>query len=765
MNETVAKVPDVVGPTDPNHQKYGTPKSVAFSVDSALLRELGERLVGKPHTALAELVKNSYDADATEVVIRVGENAIEIIDNGRGMNGDEFARFWMRIGTPHKQRQKVSARFGRPLTGSKGVGRLAVQFLAHRLDMYTVSIDSLSEELIAQVNWDQAVKAGELTQAHAFTWTIPSATVFPSESKVGTRLVLAGLKQEWNTKDFVALAREIWALQPPFRAEQVGEKELARTFSVKLESSDEGLMQSFSKQSQAFLDLYYARIVGKLFEHGEGEQRRRTVRLSVAFQDGEELQHEYNLIDDCANCVFNELEFEIRVYYVDGRQKFGIKVDDVRNYLKDFGGVHIYDAGFHLPYYGADTDWLKIEYDHAHRMFKSVLVPEELRPKDSQGLRYLPTNGRLFGIVHVNTARERATAEQRKIEDSGDYLDISVTRDRLIDNKAFQCLEKTVRYAVDFYAFQEARRKAVEKARSTEIDLGGPDEAVPVRFQRVEDVLQEYRASIPSDVYSELQQRLQEAVAARSKEAEAVAGHVGLLGALATAGISSLAYEHEVNKQFHLLASIASQLEEFSTGSDDIDAELNNLSLELNECLDRMRATRSLFSHLINTENREIRQRFKARPLIRRIIDQMGILIRDVVVETNEIEPELLLPIASYAEWCAIFQNVILNAVNAMLDTANRNVAISSLTDGKARYIFLQDTGSGVDLKSSEDLFKPFVRKSYISAERQALGLGGTGLGLPIVRMIATSVGCKTSFIMPSAGFNTSFEISWRETE
>ncbi|MEI6128403.1 MAG: hypothetical protein WCQ99_17805, partial [Pseudomonadota bacterium] len=36
-----------------------------FSVDSMLLRELGERLVGRPHIALAELVKNSYDADAT----------------------------------------------------------------------------------------------------------------------------------------------------------------------------------------------------------------------------------------------------------------------------------------------------------------------------------------------------------------------------------------------------------------------------------------------------------------------------------------------------------------------------------------------------------------------------------------------------------------------------------------------------------------------------------------------------------------------------
>ena len=57
--------------------------SLNFTVDSALLRELGERLVGKPHIALAELVKNSYDADATKVIIRLLPDRIEILDNGQ----------------------------------------------------------------------------------------------------------------------------------------------------------------------------------------------------------------------------------------------------------------------------------------------------------------------------------------------------------------------------------------------------------------------------------------------------------------------------------------------------------------------------------------------------------------------------------------------------------------------------------------------------------------------------------------------------------
>jgi hypothetical protein len=41
------------------------PEPIPFDVDAALLQELGKRLVGRAHIALAELVKNAYDADAS----------------------------------------------------------------------------------------------------------------------------------------------------------------------------------------------------------------------------------------------------------------------------------------------------------------------------------------------------------------------------------------------------------------------------------------------------------------------------------------------------------------------------------------------------------------------------------------------------------------------------------------------------------------------------------------------------------------------------
>ena len=87
-----------------------------FSVDSRLLFQLGEKLVTDRAVALAELVKNSYDADATRVMIKM-ENiksqggTITIQDNGTGITLSSFKKNWMRIATIDKEENPVSLLF------------------------------------------------------------------------------------------------------------------------------------------------------------------------------------------------------------------------------------------------------------------------------------------------------------------------------------------------------------------------------------------------------------------------------------------------------------------------------------------------------------------------------------------------------------------------------------------------------------------------------------------------------------------------------
>ena len=119
------------------------PDELNFEVDSALLSELGERLVGSVHVALLELVKNAYDADATLVKVRIEKVdkgiATSVVDNGVGMTLEDVQRYWMKIATNNKAIDCISRRYGRYKSGAKGIGRFSCRRLGDSLELKTTS--------------------------------------------------------------------------------------------------------------------------------------------------------------------------------------------------------------------------------------------------------------------------------------------------------------------------------------------------------------------------------------------------------------------------------------------------------------------------------------------------------------------------------------------------------------------------------------------------------------------------------------------------
>ena len=115
---------------------------VRFSVDAGLINRLGTELVGKKETAVSELVKNAYDADATLVKL-IFENSneeggiLQIEDNGSGMSRNELINGFMKISSTEKVRNPLSPKYNRNRAGRKGIGRFAVQRLADELIILT----------------------------------------------------------------------------------------------------------------------------------------------------------------------------------------------------------------------------------------------------------------------------------------------------------------------------------------------------------------------------------------------------------------------------------------------------------------------------------------------------------------------------------------------------------------------------------------------------------------------------------------------------
>src|SRR5258708_24404693 len=102
-----------------------TQSHLRFAPDTLI--HLGERLVPHIEQGIAELVKNAYDADATECRIaldnRVG-GELRVSDDGVGMTYQEIEDGWLVLGRSTKQKRSTPV-FGRTPVGDKGLGRLA----------------------------------------------------------------------------------------------------------------------------------------------------------------------------------------------------------------------------------------------------------------------------------------------------------------------------------------------------------------------------------------------------------------------------------------------------------------------------------------------------------------------------------------------------------------------------------------------------------------------------------------------------------------
>lgn len=719
--------------------------SLHFTIDPELLRELGEGLVGKPYIALGELIKNSYDADATHVTIKFwhDKNCIEINDDGHGMTFEEFKRFWMRIGTVHKRKKRLSRNFERPMTGSKGVGRLAVQFLANRLIIKTFPADRHQKWLEARINWKRAIEVKELTEVKV-DYERHDRNSSETNSRQGTSILLSGLRNKWGEDSIRKLASEVWWLQPPFGSMDYSRDHAKNSFRIEFDSGAQDYKKIFVNQMNAVKSIWIARLVGKVVDG--------KVTLSLQFQGEQPTVHQYKISNFPHNNGYfdkainlNTSHFEIRIFNLSGRQKFGIKVGEARKYFAKHGGVHVYDGGFRLPHYGLPTsDWLRLEYDHSHRQNMSELFPKEIQvPK---ALNDLPTLGRVLGVVNVNTSDEP-------------NLKLMVTRDRLAETTAYDDLVLIVRYAIDWYANETAKRKIDRKKRES------PSEPTSLKFERVEQVLEHYEPEIPKKVYKEIYKNIQEATTAVQNDQELALEQMGMLAPLATAGISALSYQHELRKQFVYIEDTIERIRDVQVIDTKLQQNLNSLRTDLTSWLERAKSTNLLFDFIADAENTQLRSRLRAKVVIEDLIAQTSFLARGTDIDYHQLDGLLYLPKASLAEWGAIFQNIFINAFNAMLDSPRRLLHISSHFYGKKREILIQDTGHGVNLNDADRFFEPFQRASGISPERQALGYGGTGLGLTIVRLLADNIGCRVQFVEPEDGFSTAFSIQWGETK
>jgi len=199
--------------------------------DVSTFRLIGRDLITDRITALFELVKNCYDANATRVDIlfeNVGTvnpySQIIVKDNGTGMAFSDVSDKWMVIGTSSKRDSKYTpSPFNRRYVGEKGIGRFAVDKIGEKVNILTKKEDS-KQWLNVNIDWHNYEELASRSQLTLFT-DVENTYNFEDGGlgESGTTLFISQVRDVWTRRDvdrlyqqLTKLVSPIYPLNPPF---------------------------------------------------------------------------------------------------------------------------------------------------------------------------------------------------------------------------------------------------------------------------------------------------------------------------------------------------------------------------------------------------------------------------------------------------------------------------------------------------------------------------------------------------------------------
>jgi uncharacterized protein (TIGR02391 family) len=182
------------------------------------IEHLGARLYSTLPPVLSELIANAYDADASEVRIKLNDNGdkeIVVRDNGHGMTLDDINRKFLRIGRNRRDDESSQLSLGgRPVIGKKGLGKLSFFGIAHIIEVSTVKEGKRNTFLL---DWNEIV-GGNQDELRNYQPVIKELNVDDSESNHGTTITLRNIQRvsDFDPEALADRLSKIFIIEPGF---------------------------------------------------------------------------------------------------------------------------------------------------------------------------------------------------------------------------------------------------------------------------------------------------------------------------------------------------------------------------------------------------------------------------------------------------------------------------------------------------------------------------------------------------------------------
>ncbi|PRY09812.1 signal transduction histidine kinase [Pontibacter ummariensis] len=732
--------------------------NVRFSVDAGIVDRLGRELVGKKETAVAELVKNAYDADAKTVNLIFSNTdkeggTLTIIDDGIGMTKEELVKGFMKISSTDKVHNPKSPVYKRSRAGRKGIGRFSVQRLGEKFTIVTQKADS-DKGLKVMIDWNDYSGDKDLFSISN------SIQVIDKKEKQGTTLIIDDLRDKWTRLSIERVYRYVSDLIQPFPlSKEKATEDEERVRYLK----DPGFKASFFKEEGSdrhviaddksmILDYAVGIFKGSVSNKGESyiniiSERldiNETVRLGASKDKPDEKYNSLKNVDFEAYYFINAPEF------IPNQQKASL-----RGISAKFGGIRLYRNGFRVMPYGEEfDDWLGLDESEKRR---SILPPHG--------------NAAFFGFVEVE-------------DPEGLYFEETSSREGLLETESFDELRDFVyrglltgvirignardrKIRTGQKDWEKRYEKPIRILRTITEELKKQNEGVENRTKLIENFSDKSKDELVielvnrSKTFEKTISSLEEVIVEQEKEEEIQFKEVGVLRVLASLGLSIGIFTHEIR---HYLASIHASVKLLAKKFKDDPVYQERV----NRLYSNVQSLRIYTSYFDKTVSENV-----ARELIPQevpvVVAKFFKVISldkdqfDVEIQEPEVEGTSLFTIPMHSsEWATILYNLYTNSLKA-IKRAGGEGKIHLKIGRELGKIYLEfiDNGDGIPEDNRDKIFEAFYTTSTSvgHATDEQDEILGTGLGLKIVKDIVEAYKGDIEVMDAPSGYSTCIRI------
>jgi signal transduction histidine kinase len=680
-------------------------EEIPFGMHPRVFASLGADLVTNDTVAIIELVKNSYDAFASNVWVRFATDPeegtyIEIEDDGVGMTEKIIREVWAVVATPYKEKNPFSesGNTSRRVSGQKGLGRLSAARLGQHLHMLTQPSKKQCFEV--KVDWD-ALSQNKSISSCSIAYRECAQGV--GLGKCGTRIKIMGLRTNWDSAKISDLKESLSRLVSPFAQTE--------EFNIFFISSG-GEAEEVKIDIPDFLKTPKYQLKGKVDSKGnitteyrftpvaDGEPRSSAPACSWAdIFEGLVDPENTGLVKKASGC--GPFSFELRAWDMASddldeiAQRFEFQKSKVRKSIRMHKGISVYRDGILiLPKSENMRDWLGLD----------------LRRVSKVGSRL--STSQIVGYVGITVEGNP------EIKDTSD-------RERLASGPELSAFELILKAAVEFLE----NERNIDRLTKTKVkpmqDLFGQISG----DQLVSDMKQlEKEGAKFSDAIS----------LARTHSAQIEAARDGIqerfiyYSRLATVGTIAEILVHEIrNRTTAFGAFIRAVWDKYNPFKDRSVAESHSVAVDCMRSLEHLADT---FAPLASRNFKRGKRSSILEERIRICLDlEKGNLDKNKI---RYILPNSKTEIAmDPGELDAVLLNLITNAIHWLVEVEEERIiefSFDPLPENRIK-VWVHDNGPGIAEEDRERVFWPgFTRKT-----------GGIGMGLTVASELIAEYGGK----------------------